>query len=203
MTRLISEGRASARHSTFNYPDRGATARQPLPAGYHITHHRIRIGHGQAAFDTAGAAVTTFRAHRTSGMLVTAGARPVRPGDRVVVGIGIGPARIDAPCEVIWTAHEPRRTGFAYGTLTGHPACGEEPFVVDMEADGSVWFEVTAFSRPGSWYTRVAGPVLPFLQQAYARRLGRCVRRLATDARPARYWRGWTGSRRPDTGSDG
>lgn len=202
MTRLISEGR-----STFNYPDQGATARRPLPAGYNFTHHRTRVGQGQAAFDAAGAALTTFRAHRASGMLVTAGAFPVRPGDRVVVGIGIGigPVRIDAPCEVIWTAYEPRRTGFAYGTLTGHPECGEESFVVDMEPDGSVWFEVNAFSRPGSWYTRLAGPVVPFLQQAYVRRLGRFVRRLATGTlpAPAGYWRRWTGSRRPDTGWGG
>ncbi|MFD5145721.1 DUF1990 family protein [Streptomyces sp. NPDC058401] len=200
MTRLISEGR-----NTFNYPDQGATARRPLPAGYNFTHHRTRVGQGQAAFDAAGAALTTFRAHRASGMLVTAGAFPVRPGDRVVVGIGIGPVRIDAPCEVIWTAYEPRRTGFAYGTLTGHPECGEESFVVDMEPDGSVWFEVNAFSRPGSWYTRLAGPVVPFLQQAYVRRLGRFVRRLATGARraPAGYWGRWTGSRRPDTGWGG
>lgn len=74
MTRLTSEGR-----STFNYPDRGATARRPLPAGYDITHHRTRIGQGQAAFDAAGAAVTTFRAHRASGMLVTAGGSPSAP----------------------------------------------------------------------------------------------------------------------------
>ncbi|MBT2450532.1 DUF1990 domain-containing protein [Streptomyces sp. ISL-43] len=198
MTRLISEGR-----STFNYPDRGATARRPLPAGYNLTHHRTRIGSGRAVLEAAGAAVTTFRAHRSSGMLVTAGAGPVRPGDRVVVGIGVGPLWIDAPCEVIWTAYEPRRVGFAYGTLTGHPESGEESFVVDMEEDGSVWFEVTAFSRPGSWYTRIGGPVIPFLQLRYARRLGRYVRRLAVGARPAGYWRGWTGSRRPDTGWGG
>ncbi|WP_405486712.1 DUF1990 family protein [Streptomyces sp. NBC_00096] len=198
MTRLTSAAR-----STFNHPDRGATARRPLPAGYGITHHRTRIGYGRAVLEAAGAAVTTFRAHRASGMLVTAGGEPVRTGDRVVVGIGVGRLRIDAPCEVVWTAYEPRRIGFAYGTLAGHPARGEESFVVDMEADGSVWFEVNAFSRPGSWYTRLAGPVLPFLQQAYACRLGRYVRGLATGARPAGYWTGWTGSRRPDTGWGG
>lgn len=198
MTRLIGEGR-----STFNYPDRGATALRPLPAGYHLTLHRTRIGYGRAVFAAAGDAVTTFRAHRSSGMLVEAVAgpgRPVRPGDRVVVGIGIGPLRIDAPCEVIWTAYEPRRIGFAYGTLSGHPESGEESFVVDMDADGAVWFEVTAFSRPVSWYTRLAGPVIPFLQLRYARLLGRHVRKLAVEPRPAGYWRRWTGSRRPDTG---
>lgn len=106
----------------------------------------------------------------------------VRPGSRVIVGIGFGPLRIEAPCEVVWTAYEPARIGFAYGTLTGHPECGEESFIVDMDPDGTVWFTVTAFSRPACWYTRLAGPVIPFLQLRYARWLGRHVRRLATAA---------------------
>ncbi|MFD7094227.1 DUF1990 family protein [Streptomyces xanthophaeus] len=177
MTRLVGAGR-----STFSYPDRGATDRLPLPAGYNHLHHRARIGHGRAAFETAGVAVTTFRAHRTSGMRVRADARAVRPGSRVEVGIGAGPLRVTAPCEVIWTAYEPTRIGFAYGTLDGHPECGEESFVVTMDADGTVWFTVTAFSRPACWYTRLAGPVVPFLQLRYARWLGRTLRKLAAAA---------------------
>ncbi|MEU9251967.1 DUF1990 domain-containing protein [Streptomyces sp. NPDC048270] len=177
MTRLISAGR-----DALSYPDRGATARRPLPAGYHHLHHRTRVGRGRAAFEAAGVAVTTFQAHRTSGMLVRADAGAVRPGSRVVVGIGLGPLRISAPCEVIWTAYEPARVGFAYGTLAGHPESGEESFVVDMDADGTVWFTVTASSRPACWYTRLAGPVVPVLQRSYARWLGRHVRRLAAAA---------------------
>lgn len=177
MTRPISAGR-----DALSYPDRGATARLPLPAGYHHLHHRTRIGQGRAAFEAAGVAVTTFRAHRTCGMSVEADAGAVRPGSRALVGIGIGPLRISAPCEVIWTAYEPARVGFAYGTLTGHPESGEESFVVDMEADGAVWFTVTAFSRPARWYTRLAGPVVPVLQLGFARRLGRKVRGLAACA---------------------
>ncbi|MFD6972949.1 DUF1990 family protein [Streptomyces sp. NPDC059979] len=175
MTRLISAGR-----DTVSYPDRGATAHRPLPAGYHHLHHRTRLGHGRAVFEAAGTAVTTFHAHRTSGMRVRADAGAVRPGSRVVVGIGFGPLRIDAPCQVIWTAYEPARIGFAYGTLAGHPECGEESFLVDIDPDGTVWFTVTAFSRPSSWYTRIAGPVVPFLQLRYARWLGHHLRKLAT-----------------------
>lgn len=177
MTRLINAGR-----DTLSYPDRGATARRPLPAGYHHLLHRTRVGRGRAAFETAGAAVTTFHAHRTSGMRVRAADGAVRPGSRIVVGMGLGPLRIDAPCEVIWTAYEPARVGFAYGTLSGHPESGEESFVVEIDPDGTVWFTVTAFSRPAAWYTRAAGPLVPFLQRNYARWLGRHVRRLATAA---------------------
>ncbi|WP_411104636.1 DUF1990 family protein [Streptomyces sp. cmx-4-9] len=177
MTRLVGAAR-----SRLTYPDRGATARLPLPAGYHHLRHRTRIGQGRRVFEAAGVAVTTFLAHRTSGMRVRADARAVRPGARVEVGIGLGPLRITAPCEVVWTAYEPTRTGFAYGTLDGHPETGEESFLVSTDADGTVWFTVSAFSRPGTWYTRLAGPVVPFCQRQYARRLGRTVRRLAAGA---------------------
>ncbi|MFE7096339.1 DUF1990 family protein [Streptomyces erythrochromogenes] len=198
MTRLISVGR-----DTLTYPDRGATAHHPLPAGYHHLRHRTHLGHGRAVFESAGAAVTTFHAHRAAGLRVRAGVGAVRPGIRIVVGIGRGPLRVEAPCEVVWTAYEPARIGFAYGTLPGHPECGEESFVVDMAPDGTVWFTVTAFSRPNRWYTRLAGPLVPFVQQHSARRIGRRLRRLAGARRPAGYWRRWTGSRRPGTGSPG
>ncbi|MFF4425745.1 DUF1990 family protein [Streptomyces sp. NPDC001549] len=177
MTRLISAGL-----DTVSYPDRGATAHRPLPAGYNHLHHRTRLGHGRAVFEAAGTAVTTFHAHRTAGMRVRADVGAVRPGSRAVVGIGLGPLRIDAPCQVIWTAYEPARIGFAYGTLAGHPECGEESFIVDMDPDGTVWFTVTAFSRPNTWYTRLAGPVVPFLQLSFARLLGHHLRKLAATA---------------------
>ncbi|MGW7102160.1 DUF1990 family protein [Streptomyces sp. NPDC054838] len=183
MTRLMSTG--SAGRGTLSYPERGATEHRPLPDGYHHLHHRTRIGHGQAVFEAAGTAVTTFRAHRTSGMRIRAEAGAVRPGARVTVGIGFGPLRIDAPCLILRTAYESARVGFAYGTLVGHPESGEESFMVLMDPDGTVWFEVTAFSRPARWYTRLGGPVVPFLQLSYARLLGRTVRKLAAGAATA------------------
>ncbi|MFJ3921523.1 DUF1990 family protein [Streptomyces sp. NPDC090022] len=174
MTRLMSAGR-----DTLNYPDRGATARRPLPAGYHHLHHRAPLGHGRAVFEAAGTAVTTLALHRATGFTVRADHASVRPGSQVEVGIGLGPLRISAPCEVIWTAYAPGRAGFAYGTRDGHPESGEESFLVELAADGTVWFEVTAFSRPATWYTRLAGPVVPFLQLRYARLLTRTLRALA------------------------
>ncbi|MEU8777250.1 DUF1990 domain-containing protein [Streptomyces sp. NPDC048606] len=179
MTRLTA---AAAVANGVTYPHRGATARRPLPDGYNHLHHRTRIGRGRAAFEAAGTAVTTLDAHRTSGLRVRADSGAVRPGTRVEVGLGVGPLRVSVPCEVIWTAYEPTRTGFAYGTLPGHPECGEESFVVEIDDAGAVWFTVTAFSRPDAWYTRLAGPVVPVLQRGYAAWLGRRLRALACAA---------------------
>ncbi|MER7108681.1 DUF1990 family protein [Streptomyces sp. NPDC000229] len=164
----------------LSYPDVGATRTRPLPTGYHHMHHEALIGHGQEVFEAAGAAVTTWAMHRKSGARVRADSVRAEPGTAVQIALGVGPLEVAAPCQVVWTAYEEDRVGFAYGTLTGHPECGEESFVVDRRPDGSVWFTVTAFSRPALWHTRAAGPVVPLLQRAYARHLGRTLRKIAT-----------------------
>ncbi|MER7759858.1 DUF1990 domain-containing protein [Streptomyces sp. NPDC097619] len=163
---------------TLSYPERGATRHRPLPAGYHHLGHRTAIGHGPEVFARAGAAVTGFAMHRAAGVRVRAADR-AEPGGSVEISAGLGPVRLAVPCEVVWTDQDPARVGFAYGTRPGHPECGEESFVVELAPDGTVWFEVTAFSRPARWYTRLAGPVVPVLQHAYARHCGRVLRRLA------------------------
>ncbi|MFI8521183.1 DUF1990 family protein [Streptomyces sp. NPDC085481] len=183
MTRLIrSLSDAPATATGPNYPEVGATRTGPLPAGYHHLHHTVRVGHGRAAYQAAGAAVTTWRMHRATGARVDSAAVSAEPGVTLEVSMGLGPVRFTAPCQVIWTAYTATATGFAYGTRSGHPECGEESFVVDLREDGSVWFTVTAFSRAAAWYTRLGGPVVRALQLGYARRLGMALTRLVDES---------------------
>ncbi|MDV9201868.1 DUF1990 family protein, partial [Streptomyces sp. Wh19] len=53
--------------SSLSYPEVGATRLGPLPTGYHHLHHRAPVGRGRADLEAAGAAVTEWRMHRTSG----------------------------------------------------------------------------------------------------------------------------------------
>lgn len=92
------------------------------------------------------------------------------PGAVVVLGMGVGPARLSAPCRVVDVVQEPCRRGFAYGTLLGHPEQGEERFVVEHEADGTVVLHICAFSRPATWWARLGGPVTRAVQDAVTRR---------------------------------
>ncbi|MGW2088812.1 DUF1990 family protein [Streptomyces sp. NPDC001880] len=167
--------------NTFTYPEVGATRLGPLPDGYHHLHHRTRVGCGRADSETAGAAVTGWRMHRASGAGVRASADRAETGVRVRVSLGAGPFRFTAPCRVVWAAYEKDLVGFAYGTLDKHPECGEESFVVESADDGTVWFTVTAFSRPAVWYTRLAGPLVPMTQRWYVRRLGATLRRIVAE----------------------
>ncbi|MGW0785376.1 DUF1990 family protein [Streptomyces sp. NPDC002913] len=168
--------------STLTYPEVGATRLGPLPGGYNHLHHRAAIGRGRAGFEAAGTAVTEWRMHRAAGAGVDASADRAAEGVAVEVSAGIGRLRVAAPCEIVWTAYEKDRTGFAYGTGRGHPERGEESFVVELADDGTVWFTVTAFSRPACWYARLAGPLVPVAQRWYARRLTAVLRRIATAA---------------------
>lgn len=164
---------------TFTYPETGATRRRPLPGGYDHLHHRAPVGRGRASFEAAGAAVTEWRMHRATGFRIAASADRAEVGTSVEVTLRLGPLHVKAPCEVVWTEYTGARIGFAYGTLDGHPERGEESFVVELDGDGTVWFDVTAFSRPALWYTRLAGPLVRVLQRSYARYLGRTLRRIA------------------------
>ena len=61
--------------------------------------------------------------------------------------------------------NEPRRAGFAYGTLPGHPESGEESFVVEHLADDRVVLCIRAFSRPASWLFRIGYPAVLLMQR--------------------------------------
>ncbi|NIL65051.1 DUF1990 domain-containing protein [Salinispora arenicola] len=80
---------------------------------------------------------------------------------------------------VLLAINEDDRAGFAYGTLPGHPECGEEAFLVRRDGMGQVYFEVRAFSRPGSLIARIAGPVGRLAQDVMTRRYLGAMRSLS------------------------
>ncbi|MGV9314902.1 DUF1990 family protein [Streptomyces sp. NPDC003691] len=166
----------------MTYRETGATRHGPLPDGYHHLRYATGIGRGRTVYEAAGAAVLDWRMHRASGARLRTTAPRAEPGAQVEVSLGAGPLRVSGRCAVVWAETGPERTGFGYGTLPGHPERGEECFLVELRGDGSVWFTVRAFSRPARWYTRLAGPLVPPVQRAYVRGLGRALRRLAGES---------------------
>ncbi|MFI9724091.1 DUF1990 family protein [Streptomyces sp. NPDC052396] len=163
--------------TSFSYPEAGATRRDTLPAGYHHLRHSGYLGRGRAVFEAAGEAVLGWDMHRAAGVRIARDTPPAAPGVRVTPTVALGPLRVEAPCEVVWAERGAWRTGFAYGTLPGHPECGEESFVVTIDGAEDVRLTVTAFSRPARWYSRAAGPLVPLFQRAYVRNCVRALRR--------------------------
>lgn len=100
----------------------------------------------------------------------------VQPGDSAVLSIPIlGPLSISAPVRVVYVVDEPKKKGFAYGTMAGHPEDGEIVFLLDQRDDGSVWLTVRGFSRPSTWYWRAAYPAMRIAENYYSRRYLRAL----------------------------
>jgi uncharacterized protein (UPF0548 family) len=176
----------------FNYDAVGSTRYDETPAGYHRLEHRILLGRGDQVFRRAGEALLTWRMHRAAGLPMKATDTPAVIGTNTLGRLGaglllgrlrtttaLGLVGLPVPCRVVWTVDEQDRTGFGYGTLQGHPASGEESFVVSREPDG-VYLTVRAYSRPATWYARLGGPATRAGQQYTASRYANALRRLAT-----------------------
>ncbi|MCB8808891.1 DUF1990 domain-containing protein, partial [Escherichia coli] len=66
-----------------------------------------------------------------------------------------------------------------YGTLTGHPASGEEAFAAELDEADRVWFSVLAFSRPRPGIYTLAAPVSRLMQKFVTRKYLVAARALA------------------------
>lgn len=153
----------------FTYPEVGATA-GPLPTGYHHVEDSRVVGRGEAVFSSASALLMSWEVHRLAGLTVRATDARAAAGVEVVIGLGVGWLRVNAPCRVVHVVDEPRQHGFAYGTLRGHPETGEELFLVEWGDDDVVTFSVRAFSRPALWWSRLGGPVARLVQDRVTER---------------------------------
>jgi uncharacterized protein (UPF0548 family) len=166
----------------LTYSPAGLTRDVPTPAGFSTMVERRMIGRGPADFARAREGLLSWQMHRDAGLAMTATAARAAVGVESLGLLGIGSLGLAVPCRVVWAVEEERRAGFAYGTLPGHPEQGEEAFVVDLAADGAVWFTVRAVSRPAAWYMHAAGPLGRLGQRIFARRYVSALQRLAAGA---------------------
>jgi uncharacterized protein (UPF0548 family) len=73
------------------------------------------------------------------------------------------------PCRILKRYDSETRHGFDYGTLLEHSECGEERFMVEIRPDGTVWYEIRAFSRPQHWMTWIGFPLARWWQLRFVR----------------------------------
>jgi len=147
---------AAQRDPTYN--EIGASA-GTLPMGYRHVRRSRGIGTGAATFEGAAEQLLRWNVHRRAGLGVEATTSSAIVGSTVVLRLGIGPLRVFAPCRVVAVVDEPRRKGFAYGTLPGDPETDEDLFLVPCAADDHVAIPIAAFPRPIPWWARLGGPV--------------------------------------------
>ena len=69
--------------------------------------------------------------------------------------------------KIVYVIEEPRRYGFALGTLPKHIESGEERFSVEWLEDDSVWYEILAISRPQHPLAKLGYPVARLVQKRF------------------------------------
>ena len=156
--------------SSFSYPEVGYSRRTP-PSGYVHDHHRAPLGHGETCFEAACDALRAWRMFPTGWVKLCWPTAPIAPGTTVAVLARCGGLWWVNACRIVYVIDEPgppRRFGFAYGTLLAHAERGEERFSIDIDDEGTVWYDLLAFSQPNRWLTRLGYPVARRLQRRFA-----------------------------------
>jgi len=157
----------------FSYKGVGASREGAAPRGYVVDRYRVRLGEGPEIYAQAVEALRGWRQFDLGWV------RLCWPDTTIEVDATVGvlarhygfwslnTARI---VYVIEESGEAERFGFGYGTLPGHGERGEERFLIEWNReDGSVHYDVFAFSRPNH---PLAWPGYPFarvLQRRFAR----------------------------------
>jgi uncharacterized protein (UPF0548 family) len=153
----------------FSYPELGATRSAPYPGGYNIDHNRVRLGSGSEDLERAKNAVRSWQMFNVPGLELYFPDTPLEVGRNVAVHARhLGFHSMNA-CRIVYVIDEPGRFGFAYGTLTEHVEIGEERFTVEMDdTTGEVWYDILAFSRPGSLLVKLGYPYGRYKQRQFA-----------------------------------
>lgn len=160
--------RAQLAHVELNYGPPGLSGGD-APVGFVLDHTRRRLGEGETLYRDAVACLGAFAMFGMPWIDLCWPSVPIEPGQIVAtLGRHLGVWSLD-PLRILARIDETDRHGFAYGTLVGHLMRGEERFVVERDAGGSVWFEIRAVSAPACWLGRVARPYVRHLQRRFAK----------------------------------
>jgi uncharacterized protein (UPF0548 family) len=158
----------------FSYLEVGMTTEVDAdPTGYTRDHYRVRLGEGAVVFEQAVTALRDWRHFDLGWLNVCNRDVPIEIGSVVGLLASWGAFWLLFACRIVYVVKEDgpmKKYGFAYGTLPGHPECGEERFTVEWDgSDNSVWYEILAFSHPASLITRAAYPLTRSIQRRFAR----------------------------------
>lgn len=174
----------------FNYHEVGATrlisepeTAQPF-SNYRLLHHRTTLGSGSEVYARAREAFSRWGMFHLNWLVLHPPAAPMAEGTiLVVLGRTMGTWWPNVS-RIIYTFDETgpvHRLGFAYGTMPGNAASGEERMQVEWNRDNDrVEFELFSFSRVQALHVRPFAPYFRVLQNRFARESGLAMRRLTT-----------------------
>jgi uncharacterized protein (UPF0548 family) len=107
---------------------------------------------------------------------------PLAEGTCVALLTGFAPVWTVSAVRVVATEASERHFSFTLGTLPHHAVSGLERFRVYQDDAETVWYEITAVSRPQHPLVKLGAPVLRRVQGQFARDSVRSLRRFVTQS---------------------
>lgn len=163
---------SSQEDQPFTYPDADIAAQQS-PPGYARDHNRINLGEGADAFRSAVEALRRWEMFNIGWLQLCWPDAPIEIGTTVAVLADLRCFWSLNACRIARVFDEDgdvRRYGFAYGTLPEHVERGQESFIVEWHGkDDSVWYDLSAYSKPNQLLAKLGYPVTRALQKRFAR----------------------------------
>jgi uncharacterized protein (UPF0548 family) len=158
---------AVASAAPVSYDHVGSTLREDT--GRSVHRETLELGASSAAFERAKDGLRAWVCHRGIGAFVHPGDAPIEVGSTLLVVLRVGPVSIVVPDRVVAVVDEGDRFGFAYGTLVGHQERGEELFLAERRADGTVQGTLTVDAVTATLAARAVSPAVEWFQHHAAR----------------------------------
>ena len=163
----------------LSYPQAGIAGSPP--ANYDVDETTVVIGSGEAGFERAKAALTSWKHFDVGWAGVHPARAPIEIGATVAVLVHhFGFWSLNG-CRVLYFLGDRSHGttfGFAYGTLVNHAEQGEEIFEVSLNpASQAVSYRIRAASRPRAALARIGYPAARMLQARFRQDSGEALRR--------------------------
>ena len=165
--RELQQHLASWHEAPLSYPHRQGVDKPPL-AGFIDDEHQVLLGRGEEVYQRACAALDAWYMFPPWAVVHPLEA-PQAPGQVVAMVTHICGLWWVNPCRILQRCDTAHSHGFVYGTLPEHTECGEERFQVVRRPDGSVWYEIRAFSHPRHWMAWLGFPLARWWQLRFVR----------------------------------
>jgi uncharacterized protein (UPF0548 family) len=124
------------------------------------------LGDGDAVFESAKTALRQWKMFPKHWTVIQPHT-PIEVGETVTMCAAAFGLWWRNACKIVYVIDEPRRFGFAYGTLPGHVEMGEELFLIEMDENGRVCYILKAFSRPRHILARMGYPMMRYFQRKF------------------------------------
>jgi uncharacterized protein (UPF0548 family) len=157
------------RNLPFSYVDVGSTQKEIPVSGFDNDFNSIELGQGDAVWEAAKEAIRQWKMFPGGWACIWPERTPIREGEVVAMQAKVMGLWWLNTCRIVYVIDIQDKFGFAYGTLPGHAECGEELFMVERTADGTVRYVIKAFSRPRVWIARLGYQIARAQQRRFVR----------------------------------